>query len=240
MAERGRLSGQVALVTGASRGIGRATALALAAEGAALVLAARSVPELEALAADIDAQGGRALVAPGDVSRSSDVRRIVSGALQEFGRLDILVNNAGVAYRKPLAETSEADFDHTLAVNLKGVFLFCREVVPVMTRQGSGVIINVSSGAGKQGFPELAVYCATKFAVIGLTESLAAELREAGVKVYALCPGSTDTRMWHALYPGEEPDLCPEHVARRILELALPDCPTASGASVEVYDPFPL
>jgi NAD(P)-dependent dehydrogenase (short-subunit alcohol dehydrogenase family) len=235
-----RLSGKVALVTGASRGIGQAIARGLAAEGAALVLAARSVGDLEAVAGQIGAQGGRALVAPCDVRLAGEVQRTVSGALKKFGRLDILVNNAGVAFRVPLAEMAEADFDLTLAVNLKGIFLFCRQAVPVMAAQGSGTIINISSGAGKQGFPELAAYCATKFAVIGLSESLALEVAGQGIRVFSVCPGATDTQMYRSLFPEEEPELAPEHIARRVVELCLPGSLTPSGASVEVYYPFSL
>jgi len=235
---RPELTGKVALVTGASRGIGRAIALALAGQGAGIILAARSAPDLEAVAAEIDSRGGRALVAPCDVRRVGEVKRTMDAALAEYGRLDILVNNAGVAFRRPLVETSEAEFDLTLEVNLKGTFLCCRQAVPVM--EPGGVIVNISSGAGKQGFPELAAYCASKFALIGLTESLAAELTQQAIRVYAVCPGSTDTRMWHSLYPGEEPDLRPEHVARRVVELCLPGTPTPTGASVEVYEPFKL
>jgi 3-oxoacyl-[acyl-carrier protein] reductase len=235
-----RLSGKVALVTGASRGIGRAISLALAAEGAALVLAARSTADLEAVAAEVMSLGGSALVAPCDVRSAGQVKRTFRAAIKQFGRLDILVNNAGVAFRVALAEMAEADLDLTLAVNLKGAFLCCREAVPVMAAQGSGIIINISSGAGKQGFPELAAYCATKFGLIGLTESLAAELAERGVKVYAVCPGATDTRMYRSLYPEEEPELEPEHIARRVMEISLPDNPTPTGTAVEVYYPFRL
>lgn len=187
------LAGQVALVTGASRGIGRGVALALARAGAEVALAARTVPDLEEVAAKVEALGRRALVVPADVRDDRSVGVMVEAALDTFGRLDILVNNAGLGHFGPIEDLSIEQFDEMLGVNLRGPFLCARAVVPAMKRQGSGTILNIASVAGLVANPKLSGYNASKFGLMGLSESLMLELRHAGIKVAAICPGSTAT-----------------------------------------------
>ncbi len=187
------LAGQVALVTGASRGIGRGVALALARAGADVALAARTVPDLEEVAAKVEALGRRALVVPADVRDDRSVGVMVEAALDTFGRLDILVNNAGLGHFGPIEDLSIEQFDEMLGVNLRGPFLCARAVVPAMKRQGSGTILNIASVAGLVANPKLSGYNASKFGLMGLSESLMLELRHAGIKVAAICPGSTAT-----------------------------------------------
>jgi 3-oxoacyl-[acyl-carrier protein] reductase len=187
------LAHQVALVTGASRGIGRGVALALARAGADLALAARTVPDLEQAAAKVRALGRRALVVPTDVRDDRSVHVTVERTLEEFGRLDILVNNAGLGHFGPVEELTLEQFDEMLGVNLRGPFLCIRAVVPAMKRQGSGAILNIASVAGLVANPHLAGYNATKFGLMGLGEACMLELRHAGIKVTTICPGSTAT-----------------------------------------------
>lgn len=195
---------KVAIVTGGGRGIGRAIALAYAREGAAVVVAARTQAEIETTAEEIESGGGRALAVPTDVSQARDVERMVAQALTAFGQVDVLVNNAGVAGPMGLiTEFSEADWDQTLAINLKGAFLCCRAVVPAMIAAGGGNIINVSSGAGQRR-PRSAVrslpYQVSKFGLEGLTNALAVQLREYKINVNSLLPGRIATRL-HAETP---------------------------------------
>ncbi len=202
----GVLAGKAAIVTGSGRGIGRAIALACAREDAAVVVAARTRSEIEATAGDIERSGGRALAVPTDVSQAQDVDRLVARALAAFGQVDVLVNNAGVAGPIGLiTEFGEADWDHTIAVNLKGAFLCCRAVVPIMIAAGGGNIINVSSGAGQRK-PRAAVrslpYQVSKFGLEGLTDGLACQLREHKINVNSLLPGMIATRL-HANTPAE-------------------------------------
>jgi 3-oxoacyl-[acyl-carrier protein] reductase len=131
-----------------------------------------------------------------DVSKHSEVKTLVDVSVKRFGRIDVLVNNAGIVYFKNIMDTTEEEWDKTIDTNLKGVFLFTKEVLPYMIENKSGVIINVSSGAGKYGFPNLSAYCASKFGVIGLTESIAKEVTDTyNVKIMAICPGGVDTKM---------------------------------------------
>ncbi|HZC05435.1 MAG TPA: SDR family oxidoreductase [Ktedonobacterales bacterium] len=192
-AAAGRLQGQVALITGASAGIGRAIAQAFMREGADLVVVARRAQRLEALAEDAQRLGRNCRLVTGDVRDEDTASRATQAALDHFGKLDILVNNAGVGIYKQLEETSPDDYDTMMDSNMRSTFLFTRYVVPVLTRQGAGVIINVSSMAGVMGFPGEAVYCATKFAQVGFTQALDRELRPRGIKVGVLCPGGVKT-----------------------------------------------
>jgi NADP-dependent 3-hydroxy acid dehydrogenase YdfG len=191
--ETGRLHGKVALITGASSGIGQAVANAFLAEGADLVVVARREDRLEALASSASEFGRRCVVVAGDAREEATAERAVQVASGELGRLDILVNNAGIGIYKNLIETSAADYDAMMDTNMRSTFLFTRHVVPVLLRQGSGMVINVASMAGVMGFPGEAVYCATKFAQVGFTQALDRELRPHGIKVGAVCPGGVKT-----------------------------------------------
>lgn len=189
----GRLSGQVALITGASSGIGRAIADVFMREGADLVVVARRAERLEALAEDAQRLGRQCRLVTGDAREEDTASRAVQAAITHFGKLDILVNNVGVGVYKNLADTNVEDYDLMMNSNMRSTFLFTRYAVPTLIRQGSGVILNVSSMAGVMGFAGEAVYCATKFAQVGFTQALDRELRPHGIKVGALCPGGVKT-----------------------------------------------
>jgi NAD(P)-dependent dehydrogenase (short-subunit alcohol dehydrogenase family) len=192
----GLVAGKVALVTGGASGIGRATGLALAREGAKVLVADRDGSGAEALAAEIAAAGGTAQAVVADVTRADEVEAMVRVAVTRFGRLDCAVNNAGItAPGGLLHEIAVDDWERQLRVNLTGVFLCLRAELPVMRAQGSGAIVNMASGAGLIGTPGLAHYCASKHGILGLTKTAALENAAAGVRVNALCPGSTDTPM---------------------------------------------
>jgi NADP-dependent 3-hydroxy acid dehydrogenase YdfG len=225
------LLGQVAVVTGAGRGIGHATAMALAREGVTVVLAARTRQQLAATAAEIRETGGAALAIPTDVTQDAAVEAMVEQAIAELGRLDILVTAAGVASFGPVSGTKPTDWDGMLAVNLRAVMVTCRAVLPIMIRQRRGTIINVASVAAQRAIPGAAVYTATKAGVVGFSRVLAEELRSEGVRVGVLVPGAVDTPLWDAI-PGS-PDrsrmLRPADVARAaVLMASLPP-----GATLE-------
>jgi NAD(P)-dependent dehydrogenase (short-subunit alcohol dehydrogenase family) len=185
------LDNKVVIITGASHGAGRAIALVLAREGAKIVAVARNKQELESLAAEITAKEGACEVAVGDVSKRDDARRVAQQALERFGRIDALINNAGVGGPvSRVEETPLEEWQRTLDVNLTGPFLCSQAVLPAMREQGSGHIVMVSSGAGKQGYPNMAAYCASKFGLHGLAQSLAAEVSDMNIRVTTLIPGS--------------------------------------------------
>jgi NADP-dependent 3-hydroxy acid dehydrogenase YdfG len=219
------LAGKVALVTGAGRGIGRAVALALAAEGAAVALAARSRADLAAVVGEVRERNARALAVPTDVTQDGAVEAMVEQAVGQLGRLDILVTSAGTAAFAPVAESKPGDWDTMLAVNLRAVMVCCRAVLPVMMRQRSGTILNLGSIATKRALPGSAVYTATKIAIDGFSRVLAEELRPHGVRVGVLVAGAVDTPLWDSLgsTPPREKMLRPEDVARAaVLMAALP------------------
>ena len=213
------MNNKVILITGASRGIGRSIALACAREGASVVLAARSRDKLDEVARTIQSQGGRALAAPADVTDETHVARLIEKTLARYGRIDGLVNSAGIAPISPITETSLETWERTLAVNVTGAFLCCRAVWPIMRAQGGGSILNIASGAGKRAHAEWSAYCASKWAVLGLTESLALEGFASGIRVNALCPGPTGTPMRFDNFGREDPDklLTPDEVAQAAL-----------------------
>ena len=217
-----RLAGQVALVTGAGRGIGRAVAAAFAREGALVVLAARSTRELASVQREIEAAGGRALAAPTDVRQEPAVAALVTRTLAEGGRLDCLVTAAGLAAFAPVADAKTEDWDQLIAVNLRGVFLCCRAALPAMTAQGRGTIINIGSIVTSRTLPGSGAYTAAKYGLLGFSRVLAEEMRPHGVRVGVLSAGATDTPLWDDV--PQPPDralmLKPELIAEAALLMA--------------------
>jgi NADP-dependent 3-hydroxy acid dehydrogenase YdfG len=189
----GKLTGKVAIITGASAGIGKASALALAAEGAHIILTARRVERLEELVTEIKKLGSNASVVAGDAREESTAKAVVEAALAVTGKIDILLNNAGMGIYKNLVDTSIEDYDTMMNTNFRSGFLFTRYVVPEMIKQKSGTILMLSSMAGVYGFAGEAVYCATKFAQVGFAQALDRELRLQGIKVGVICPGGVKT-----------------------------------------------
>ena len=194
------LEDRVAIVTGASRGIGRAIAVAYAEAGADVALAARSKPDLEATAQLVQQHGRRALVIPTDVAVFAEVEALVERTVKGLGRLDVLVNNAGVAKVAPLVEMSVEDWRWMLDSNLTGVFNGCRAAAPHLIAQGRGKVINVASVLGAVGLPGYTIYSATKGGVIALTRTLGVEWARHGVQVNALAPGWFATDMTHEAF----------------------------------------
>jgi len=188
-----KLSGKTALITGASAGIGWASALALAGEGANLVLSARRQERLTELEAAVQKAGGKAVSIVGDAKEENTARQAVDLAVKTFGSVDILINNVGIGNYKNIIDTSAEEYDEMMDSNVRSTFLFTRYAVPVMIKQGSGTILMISSMAGVYGFGGEAVYCATKFAQVGFAQALDKELRPHGIKVGAICPGGVKT-----------------------------------------------
>ncbi len=246
-----RLSGKTAIVTGSGRGIGRAIAIALAKEGCKVVICSRTQKEIDSVAKEIKKAGYEALAVKVDVSNPDDVKNMVAKTLEKFGSVDILVNNAGISVYKMMLQTTEEEYENVMSTNLKGVFLCIKEALPHMIRQRNGVIINISSVLGRHGSKNFSVYSASKFGVIGLTESISEELPE-GIKIYAVCPGGVATRMQNQMFKGKrfmqrvigkskymaakhfKLIMKPERVAEKVLELCMPECELKSGASVEM------
>jgi NAD(P)-dependent dehydrogenase (short-subunit alcohol dehydrogenase family) len=230
------LAGRLAVVTGASRGIGAATAEALAAAGARVVLAARDGQALESVAARIREAGGEATEVPTDVSEVRDVDHLFAAARTD-GPLAALVCAAGVLTPAPLRETSSEIWAQTLAVNLTGSFLCCREAFIAM-QDGGGRIVNIASLSGvyaTEKFPGLSAYNVSKYGVIGLTEAIAVEGRELGISAICLSPGAVDTEMLRKANPELRPGLTPPDVAEMIVALLDSSMVAASGANIPLF-----
>jgi 3-oxoacyl-[acyl-carrier protein] reductase len=248
-----RLDGKVAIVTGASRGIGRAVAWMFAEEGAKVVANYySSTREAEALRDEIERIGGDCMLFRGDVSKAKDVKEMVGATLAKYGRIDILVNNAGIIFRKKILESTEAEWDRTMEVNLKSVYLCSKEVAPIMLQQRGGKIVNVSSISGINGplsALEIPDYSASKAGVIGLTRALAVDLGPS-VNVNVVCPGATETDMISAM--GEEGRSIrkqdtplkrfgkPEEIAKAIFFLSSADSDFVTGETLVVSGGRPV
>jgi NAD(P)-dependent dehydrogenase (short-subunit alcohol dehydrogenase family) len=244
-----QLDGKVAIVTGAGRGIGRAIACLFAAEGAAIVVAARTAAEGEETVTLVQQAGGQARFIPTDVSQDAQVRDLVAETVQSFGRVDILVNNAGIGGPgKPLDETSEVEWDRVIDTNLKGCYLGMRYAIPHM-RSAGGAIVNLSSVLAELTLPGCTAYTASKAAIIGLTKATALEVGRDGIRINCILPGSIDTpMMWDGLTEAErievEPLVAgaaplgkvgqPEEIARVALFLVSDASSFMTGASVLV------
>lgn len=195
MAAVGGLEGKVAVVTGGSRGIGRAIALRLSAEGAKVVICGRRLEAVEQVVAEIEASGGGGAARAADISRRSDAEGLIQASLTRFGRLDILVNNAGITKDGLLVRMKEEDWDAVLDVNLKGAFFTTRAALRPMLREQGGRIVNISSVAGTMGIPGQANYCAAKAGLIGFTKAVAKEVASRSITVNAVAPGFIETEM---------------------------------------------
>ncbi|HXU19632.1 MAG TPA: SDR family NAD(P)-dependent oxidoreductase [Verrucomicrobiae bacterium] len=187
------LEGRVALVTGASRGIGKAIARTLGRMGAKLSLCARDTQTLQSARRELEAEGSTVLDVPADISRPDDITSLVQATERSLGPIEILVNNAGIGHFAPIQECSDANWDATLDTNLRAVFLLSKAVAPGMISRRSGHIINIASLAGKSAFAGGSIYCASKWGLLGLTQCAAEDLRPYGIRVSAICPGSVAT-----------------------------------------------
>ncbi|HEV8342352.1 MAG TPA: SDR family oxidoreductase [Candidatus Binatia bacterium] len=191
----GSLAGTVSIVTGAGRGIGKAISLALARAGSRVVLAARSEPQLRDVAEEIRSLGGEALVVPTDLTRDEEMESLVGRALKEWGSIDHLINNAGWGKTGPIVKAKREEWDRTLRVNLRAAMVLSQLVLPQLMEKGRGAIVNISSVSGRSGHANTAAYSASKFGLIGFTESLYEEVREYGIKAAVILPGFVDTPM---------------------------------------------
>jgi len=215
------LAGQVALVTGASRGIGLAIARRLGRMGARVALCGRNAASLERAASDLRAAGAQVLAQRADVTRGDEINALVSETQRALGPIDILVNNAGIGIFGPFQEQSEADWNAVMETNLKSAFLSSRAVAPEMIRRKSGQIINICSLAGKSTFANGAIYCASKWGLLGLSGCMAEELRAYGIRVSTICPGSVATEF--SPHAGKDPSkmLQAEDVAHAVAALVM-------------------
>ena len=239
-------TGYTAIVTGSTRGIGKETALLLLKNGMNVVISSKSQDSVDKAIQEIylkfPSKKENILGLRCDVSKYSNVKSIVDISIKRFGRIDILVNNAGIVYYRRLIDTSEEEWDKTIDTNLKGVFLFTKEVLLHMIKSKSGgVIVNVSSGAGKSGFSNLSSYCASKFGMIGLTESVAKEIIDNNIKVMAICPGGVDTDMIKDMindgFSKSNTNLMkPDKVARKIYDMISNQKNYYNGQSIEFYN----
>jgi len=216
-----RLNGKVAIVTGASRGIGKAISLAMAKEAATVILAARAVDKMNETAKLVTAAGGKAQIIPTELTDERSIKILVKATGERFGRLDILVNNAGITHSARLEETLTRDYDRCLSINARAPFILCREALPLLKKAEAAYIINIASVVGVKGYPLQSAYTASKHALRGMTISLSEELRGSNIRVHLLCPGGVDTELVQNVRPDiKKQDLMqPEEIAELVLYL---------------------
>jgi len=216
-----RLAGKVAIVTGASRGIGRAISVALAKEAAMVVLAARSIEKLQETAEQVTRAGGKAEVVITDLAQENSIKNLVKVMKDKFSRLDILVNNAGVTHSAKLQETTTADWERCHQINTRAPFILCREALPLLKKAETAYIVNIASVVGVKGYPLQSAYTASKHALRGMTISLAEELKGSNIRVHLLCPGGVDTELVQKVRPDikKEDLMQPEEIAELVVYL---------------------
>lgn len=224
------------LITGSSRGIGLATAAKFLEQGDQVTLFCRHEVHVKA-AAKLLPHGNRdrLLALTGDVRSLPDLKRIFAAIIKQFGKLDLLINNAGIGLYKPIEQTSETEWDEVVGINLKGQFLCTQMALPLMRQQGSGMIINISSGLGVHTEAFYGAYSASKFGIMALTEVTADETKPDNIRVYAVMPGGVATKLHLDMHPGENPDtmMQPEYIAEKLFELAKGEHPT--GFQMPIY-----
>ena len=238
MSER-RLQGKAALVTGASRGIGRGIAEAFAREGASIFLCARGEAALREAARELEGAGASVGYRAADVSDPKDAERLVASALERFPDLEILVNNASIlGKRAPIAELDVETWDEVLRVNTSSLFYVTRPLIPHLVSLGRGSIINVSSSVGRKGKPNWGAYAVSKFGLEGFTQVLAAELKASGIRVNSVNPGATRTDMRAEAYPEEDPQSLPtpEEITEIFVHLASDESRSVTGQTFEARD----
>lgn len=234
-----QLKDKVALITGGGRGIGRAIAIGYAAEGAKVVITARSQDQLDEVTDVISAQGGDVLAVQADIRNRAEVAHLVQKTVEKYGQIDILVNNAGINPRGFFLDTTDEEWDEVWKINVMGVVHCCRAVLPIMQQQGSGNIINIGSGMGQVGHANLSIYCASKAALHGLTQAIAEEVWEDGIIANVLIPGPVKTELSRPVWEGDkifraqsDPWKEPEKVVASALFLATQ--PTESGMTGQI------
>ncbi len=217
----GKLAGKVAIVTGASRGIGRAISVALAQENATIVIAARSIQQLQITAEQVKKAGGKARTVLVELTEEQSIRNLIQVTGEKLGRLDILVNNAGVTHSAELEQTSTDDWQRCISINARAPFILCREALPLLKKSQAAHIINIASVVGIKGYPLQSAYTASKHALRGMTISLAEELRGSNIRVHLLCPGGVDTDMVDRVRPDIAKDelIKPQEIAELVLYL---------------------
>jgi len=245
-----RLADKICVITGGGSGIGQATALCFAAEGAKVVVADINPNAASETSRLIEKNGAAALAVTVDVTQAASVQKMLHKAVEIFGRIDVLVNNAGLGFAATVEETDEADWDRLMAVNLKGVFLGCKYVVPIMRRQGGGVIVNTASVLALVGVQDRAAYCATKGGVAALTRAVALDHVRDGIRVNCVAPGSVETPYWTDIF-AKSNDVAalrknleqrhpmerlarPEEIAKAVLFLASDESSFCTGSTLVV------
>ena len=234
-----------AIITGSTKGIGKSTAIVLARNGFNVVICSRNQKQVEQTVNEINLLANNKGLAIGykcDTSKSSDVEYLVKLAIDKFRKIDVLINNAGIAFYKNMIDTAFDEWSNTININLNGCFLFCKYVLPTMIKNNVGTIINISSGAGKVGFPKLSAYCASKFGIMGFSESISKEVVSTNIRVMVLCPGEINTNMLKdivnagfQLSSAKENLYQPEDVANKIFEMIKEHNTYKNGQVEEFY-----